>query len=201
MAVTISLIGKNTYSTLKDLYLPDLPFDKSYQEMTTLVKGFYKPKVLEVAETYRFHQTVQKENESVNEYANKLKRLAVHCNFGQNFQRALRVRKKKLLSEDRTFEQTLKVAQANELAEKESKQLLQYTKRERDQCMEYTEKMHKARTMQSQLFQNHQEKIKRVSDVNQLNIWLTSAVILKLLVIIAKEMDTWLRCVSRETCR
>ena len=31
--------------------------------------------------------------------------------------------KKKLLSEDRTFEQALKVAQADELAEKESKQL------------------------------------------------------------------------------
>ena len=31
--------------------------------------------------------------------------------------------KKKLLSEDRTFEQALKAAQADELAEKESKQL------------------------------------------------------------------------------
>ena len=139
VAVTISLIGKNTYSTLKDLCLPDLPCDKSYEEITTLLKGFYKPKVLEVAETYRFHQTIQKENESVNEYANKLKRLAVHCNFGQYLQRALRdqfvggVRsqstRKKLLSEDRTFEQALKVAQADELAEKESKQLLQNTEK------------------------------------------------------------------------
>ena len=31
--------------------------------------------------------------------------------------------KKKLLSEDRTFEQALKIAQADELAEKESKQI------------------------------------------------------------------------------
>ncbi len=145
VAVTISLIGKNTYSTLKDLCLSDLPCDKSYEAITTLLRGFYKPKVLEVAETYRFHQTVQKENESVNEYANKLKRLAVHCNFGQYLQRALRdqfvggVRsqstRKKRLSEDRTFEQALKVAQADELADKESKQLLQNTERESEKSV------------------------------------------------------------------
>ena len=64
-----------------------------------------------------------------------LKRLAVNCNFGTYLIRALRdqfvggvknqATKKKLLSEDRTFEQALNVAQADELAEKESK-LLQF---------------------------------------------------------------------------
>ena len=132
VAVTISVIGKKTYSTLKDLCLPDLPADKTYEELTEILKGFYKPKVREVAETYRFHHTVQSENESVTEYANKLKRLAVNCNFGQYLTRALRdqfvggVRsqstRKKLLSEDRTFDQALKVARAHELAEKESRQ-------------------------------------------------------------------------------
>ena len=97
------------------------------------MKGYYKPKVLEVEESYRFHHTLQSENETVTEYANKLKRLAVNCNFGAYLTRALRdqfvggvksqATKKKLLSEDRTFEQALKVAQADELAEKESKQL------------------------------------------------------------------------------
>ena len=97
------------------------------------MKGYYKPTVLEVAESYRFHHTLQSENETVTEYANKLKRLAVNCKFGTYLTRALRdqfvggvksqATKKKLLSEDRTFEQALKVAQADELAEKESKQL------------------------------------------------------------------------------
>ena len=50
VAVTISVIGKKTYSTLKDLCLPDLPADKTYEELTEILKGFYKPKVLEVAE-------------------------------------------------------------------------------------------------------------------------------------------------------
>ena len=57
----------------------------------------------------------------------------MNCNFGTYLTRALRdqfvggvkrqATKKKLLSEDRTFEQALKAAQADELAEKESKQL------------------------------------------------------------------------------
>ena len=136
VAVTISLIGKTAYSTLKDLCLPDLPADKTYDQLTQILKDYYKPKVLEVAETYRFHHTVQSETESVAEYANKLKRLAVNCNFGPYLTRALRdqfvggVRSpttnyynKKLLLEDGTFDQALKVTQADELAEKQSKLL------------------------------------------------------------------------------
>lgn len=89
VAVTISLIIKATYSTLKFLCLPDLPADKSYDEITRILMGFCKPKVLEIAEIYRFQQTVKKERESVTEYANKWKRLTVNCNFGQYLQRAL----------------------------------------------------------------------------------------------------------------
>ena len=47
--VTISLIGKQTYSTLKDLCLPNLPAEKTYDQLTEILKGYYKPKVLEVS--------------------------------------------------------------------------------------------------------------------------------------------------------
>ena len=90
VATTISVIGKKAYKVLKDLCLPDKPTDKSYQQIKDILTNFYKPKVLEVAESYRFHHIVQGENESVTEYANKLKRLAVHCNFGPYLTRALR---------------------------------------------------------------------------------------------------------------
>ena len=82
VAVTISLIGKTAYSTLKDLCRPDLPANKTYDQLTKILKNYYKPKVLEVAGTYCFHHTVQSETESVAEYSNKLKRLAVNGNFG-----------------------------------------------------------------------------------------------------------------------
>src|SRR6056300_578350 len=114
VAITISLIGKKTYSTLKDLCLPESLSGKSYEDLCKLLMDYFKPKVTEVAETYRFHQAVQNENESVVEYANRLKHLAVHCNFGTFLPRALRgqfvggvrnpTTKTKLLSEDRTFD-------------------------------------------------------------------------------------------------
>ena len=52
VVVTISLIGRTAYSTLKDLCLPDLPAQKTH--------------------SHRFHHTVQSENETVTEYAKKL---------------------------------------------------------------------------------------------------------------------------------
>ena len=62
--------------------LPDSPTGKSYNELCELLSSYFKPKFSEVAVTYRFHQAVQNQNESFLEYANCLKHLAVHCNFG-----------------------------------------------------------------------------------------------------------------------
>lgn len=131
VAVTISLIGKKTYATLKDLCLPETPAVKSYNDLCNLLTNYFKPKVSEVAESYRFHQAVQNENESVVEYANRLKHLAVHCNFGTFLPRALRdqfvggvrnpTTKTKLLSEDRTFDRAVQIAVADEAAQKEAK--------------------------------------------------------------------------------
>jgi len=82
VAVTISLIGKKTYSTLKDLCLPGTPVEKSYQDLCTLLGNYFKPRVSEVAETYRFHQAIQ--SESVIEFANRVNSTGCHeilCKF------------------------------------------------------------------------------------------------------------------------
>ena len=79
------------------------------------------------------HQAVQNANESILEHANRLKHLAVHCNFGNFLPRALRdqfvggvrnpTAKTKLLSEDRTFDSAVQTAIADEAAQKEVKLL------------------------------------------------------------------------------
>ncbi|KAK3745991.1 hypothetical protein QZH41_005780 [Actinostola sp. cb2023] len=46
VAVNISVIGKKAYSTIKDLCLPDLPADKTYEQLTEILNNFYKPKAL-----------------------------------------------------------------------------------------------------------------------------------------------------------
>ncbi|CAM1298564.1 Uncharacterised protein r2_g823 [Pycnogonum litorale] len=136
IAVLLSMIGKDAYATARDLCLPIKPSDKSYTDLSALLKQHFRPKVLEVAETYRFHHTIQSENESISDYVNRLKRQATNCNFGSYYNRALRdqlicgVRdhrtKTKLLSENRTFEQAVDVAVAMETAQKEPKTLLSH---------------------------------------------------------------------------
>ena len=55
-----------------------------------IINNLYKPSVLIVAEAYKFHQVKQEVGESVSMYANRLRRLAVNCQFDRFLQRALR---------------------------------------------------------------------------------------------------------------
>ena len=129
VAVFISVMGKNSYA-IRDLCSPDSPKDKSFSQLCDKLKDHYKPKRLEVAETYRFHRCVQEENESVSAYSARLRRYASTCNFGEFLNRSLRdqficgirnsATRKKLLNEDRTFQDALKVAIADEVASKET---------------------------------------------------------------------------------
>ncbi|CAM1325660.1 Uncharacterised protein r2_g3452 [Pycnogonum litorale] len=130
VAVLISLVGKSAYTTLKDLCLPRLPKDKTYAELCSCLHEHFTPKVLEVAESYRFHHAVQGDGETVSDFVNKLKRLASNCNFGTFLNCALRDQficgiknqrtKTRLLSEDRSFAQAISVALADETVEKET---------------------------------------------------------------------------------
>ncbi|CAB4000179.1 Retrovirus-related Pol poly from transposon [Paramuricea clavata] len=130
VAVFISVIGKKSYATLRDLCSPDSPKDKSFSELCEMLRTHYKPKRLVVAETYRFHRCIQEENENVSDYSARLRHYASTCDFGQFLNRSLRdqficgirnsATRKKLLNEDRTFQDVLKVAIADEVASKET---------------------------------------------------------------------------------
>ena len=135
VAVMISVIGKKTYGTLRDLCSPENPKDKTFEQLCELLERHFKPKQLEVAESYRFHRCFQEENETVPVYSARLRHLASSCNFGEFLNRSLRDQfvcgirnpapRKKLLSEDRTFQQAMQVAIADEIAAKESMQVQQ----------------------------------------------------------------------------
>ena len=134
VAHTIAVMGKESYNTLKDCCLPDKPTDKSFADICKIMQEYYKPSVLIVAEAYRFHQTKQEAGEAVSVYANRLRRLAVNCKFDNFLSRALRdqfvcgIRNpnslKKLLAQDKNFDECLNIAIADEAADKESKRLV-----------------------------------------------------------------------------
>ena len=94
----------------------------------------YSPTRLEVAETFKFHtKGIQMSDETVSQFVSRLRGLASTCNFGTFLPRALRdqfvvgCRKSesqhKLLQEDRSFDQCVAIAAADEAAVHEFKQL------------------------------------------------------------------------------
>ena len=89
-ASLISLLSKTVYSTLKTLCLPDTLSGKKYTEICDLLEGHYKPKTSKTTATYLFRQMTQKTGESVTDFAHRLKREAVACDFGSFLDRALR---------------------------------------------------------------------------------------------------------------
>ena len=129
VAVMISVIGKKTFSVLRDLCSPVNPKDKTFWQLCELLQQHFKPKRLEVAESYRFHRCFQEESKTVSVYSARLRHLASTCNFGEFLNCSLRdllvcgirnpATRKKLLSEDCTFQQALEVAIADEIVAKE----------------------------------------------------------------------------------
>ena len=90
VAVMISVIGKKTYGTLRDLCSPENPKDKTFKQLCELLERHFKRKRLEVAESYRFHRCSQEENETVSVYSARLRHLASSFNFGEFLNRSLR---------------------------------------------------------------------------------------------------------------
>ena len=131
VATFLTLIGSETYKLLRSLVSPAVPSTKTFVELTDILKSHLKPKKLIVAERYRFHKRHQSGGESVTSFEAGLRSLAATCEFGQFFSEALRDQfvcgirsestQRKLLSQDRTFEQALQTAIADEIAEAETK--------------------------------------------------------------------------------
>ena len=128
-AILISVIGAKAYDVLSDLCSPTPPSEKTYAQLTTMLKNHFAPKKLVIAQRYRFHNCTQREDKSVNAFAANLKHLASTCQFGTHLNEALRDRfvcglrsketQKKLLTEEHTFDAALKVALGAEAAEKD----------------------------------------------------------------------------------
>ena len=88
----LNAIGPKTYSLLRDLLSPTALTDKTFAELKTALKGHFEPKPIVIAERYQFHQKSQRPGESVANYIAELCKLALHCEFGEFLNDALRDR-------------------------------------------------------------------------------------------------------------
>ena len=128
-AILISVIGAKAYDVVSDPWSPIPPSEKTYAQLTTILKNHFAPEKLVIAERYRFHNCTQHEGESVTAFAANLKHLASTCQFGTHMNEPLRDRsvcglrsketQKKLLTEEHTLDVALKVAVGAEAAEKD----------------------------------------------------------------------------------
>ena len=134
VSVLLTVVGQKTYGLIRDLLAPEKPADKVYTEIVAVMKQHLNPKPIVIAERYKFHQRVQKEEESVACYFASLHKLAGHCDFGEFLDQALHDKlvcgiqseatQKKLLTEkELTSARAYEIARSMEVVHQESGQL------------------------------------------------------------------------------
>ena len=96
--------------------------------MVRVLEKHYNPKPLKIAQSFHFGTRNQKPGESISDYVLALRRLAVHCNYGEFLDGALRdrfvcdlnsskIQKKPLNTEDLTFAKACSIAKTMGMAE------------------------------------------------------------------------------------
>ena len=132
--LTVCIIGVKNYALLESLLAPTNPREKSYDDLTQVLKAHYEPKPVVIAERYHFYRRCQASGESVAAFVAKLRKLAINCQFGAFLDEALRDRlvcglrseqtQKRLLAEpELTLAKALQIAQAIEAANNRTKEM------------------------------------------------------------------------------
>jgi len=89
VSLFLTLVGSNTYETIRSLCTPRVPKDVPYKELVKMLKEYIKPKPSIRAERSVFRSRLQKDGESVMQYISQLKTLSQTCNFGKNLEENL----------------------------------------------------------------------------------------------------------------
>lgn len=88
-AFLISVIGSNSYKTLRDLCHPTLPKDKPFEELCDLLRRQFSPQISIFRERAKFYNAHQQQGENVTSWYGRIKRLSVDCRFGDHLEQVL----------------------------------------------------------------------------------------------------------------
>lgn len=127
-------VGPTAFDVLCNRLDPVNSFSQSYDLLVQKLQEFYEPAPLEITENYRFHQKIQNDGESVQQFVAALHKLSIHCKFGNYLKTALsnqfmfglsnkKTQARLLESKDLDFDEAVKVAITIELSEKSSEQM------------------------------------------------------------------------------
>ncbi|UYV73699.1 hypothetical protein LAZ67_11000422 [Cordylochernes scorpioides] len=127
-AYLLTLIGAKAYEVLKNLCSPELPKNKTFEELTEKLNTHFSPKRPIIVQRFIFFKRMQETEESVSQYLVAIKRLAATCEFGNFLEDSLRDKfvcglsdsriQKKILSEgDVSLARVMEIALSMEAAE------------------------------------------------------------------------------------
>jgi len=125
-------VGPTAFDMISDRLDPVDPFTGRYDDLVKMLQEYYAPAPLEIAENFTFHQ--QRDDESVQQYVAALRKLSIHCKFGDYLNIALRnqlvfgLRSSKAQSRllektDLDFDEAVRIAASMELSDKSSAQM------------------------------------------------------------------------------
>lgn len=127
-------MGQDSFDLVCDKVAPLSPYEKLYDEVKNLLQDHYNPAPLEIMENYRFHMRKQKDDETVQDFLSSLRRLSIHCGFGNYLSTALRnqfvfglrserIQSRLLEMPNLTLEKATQLATSLELSIKDAAQL------------------------------------------------------------------------------
>ena len=132
-AIFLTEVGPEVYSVLSNPLSPVKPKDSTLENIIRRLKDHYDPAPCKITESFHFGMENQNLGESINDYIVALKKLSIHCNYGEFLNRALRdrfvcglnsakIQNKLLNTSGLTFDTACQIAISMELADKNSRE-------------------------------------------------------------------------------
>ena len=91
-ATLLTLCGKETYYTIRNLVAPRKPSGVDYEEIVQLVKQHFNLKPIVTVQRFKFNTHIRAEDESVAKDVEELRHIAIHYDYGDSLKDMLRDR-------------------------------------------------------------------------------------------------------------
>jgi hypothetical protein len=84
-ALLLTSVGEDTYKTLRDVCHPQLPKDKTFDELISLLNKQFVVRTSVFRERVKFYTAKQYPNETIAAWFARIKKLSIDCRFGERF--------------------------------------------------------------------------------------------------------------------
>ncbi|XP_037292810.1 uncharacterized protein LOC119188862 [Manduca sexta] len=91
-AVLLTNLSEESYRLIRNLVYPKKLEESTYNELVKLLDGHFTPKKSTFVDRAKFYEAIKSDGESIEEWAARLRGLAVYCEFGTELDTLLRDR-------------------------------------------------------------------------------------------------------------